>query len=85
MGAKIAKIAGTVWLVIAAAVIAFGYGSILYFEGWTTLQEVASPFNMWNYVAIMITLAPGVALLQWSERLSRHKQETEKEKAQRSA
>ena len=73
MGARIAKVAGTVWLAVAAVVIALGYGSILYFEGWTKLQETANPFNLWNDMALVATLVPGALLLQWSERLSRKK------------
>jgi hypothetical protein len=73
MGARITKIAGIVWLVIAAVVIASEYASILYLEGWTALQDTISPFHLRNYIAVAVILAPGVVLLECSERLSRNK------------
>jgi hypothetical protein len=76
MTAKICKALGTVWLRLAPALIIFGYGSILFFEGWDELQEIASPLNIWNDIAVAITLGPGLILLQLSEPIARKKATT---------
>ena len=71
MASKIVKVLAVVWLVIAVGAIAIGYASILYFEGWTALQEIVSPFNLANDLAVVISLAPAALLLKLSDWLAR--------------
>ena len=40
---------GKIWLWLAGALIVLSYASIWWFEGFSKLQEVASPFNVWNF------------------------------------
>jgi hypothetical protein len=56
---------------LAAAFIALNYVAIIYFEGWSKYQEIANPYNLINFVAVMLTLLPGIGLLQLSEYLQR--------------
>ena len=51
------------------ASILLGYAAILYFEGWWRLQEIASPFNLWNAAALVITVLPGIGLIKFGEKL----------------
>ena len=37
---------GKIWIWVAAALIIFGYASIWWFEGFSKLQEILSPFNI---------------------------------------
>ena len=73
LAAKISRVIGTSWLVLAVVATTLGYGSILYFHGWSELQEIASPFNLWNDIMLLVTLAPGALLLKLSDWLERRK------------
>jgi hypothetical protein len=33
-------------------------------EGFAALQTMLSPFNLWNFVAVVLTLAPGFLLIR---------------------
>ena len=57
-------ITGKVWLYLAACLILLGYVSILYNDGFGQLAATLSPFNIWNWLAVVITLLPGVGLLE---------------------
>jgi hypothetical protein len=56
---------------LAGALILLSYASIFYFEGWGKLQEIANPFNLVNFIAVIITLAPGYGLIMIGEKLSK--------------
>jgi len=58
------KVIGYVLLVAGALFVPAGYIGIVMTEGFGKLQEVLSPLNIWNWVAVVTTLAPG-ALLVW--------------------
>jgi len=66
---------GKIWLWVAGAVILLGYASIWWFEGFSKLQEIVSPFNIWNVIAVILTLAPGLILLRLGERLRERRAE----------
>ena len=34
---------------------------VWYFEGFSKVQEIMSPFNIVNFIVVLITLAPGIA------------------------
>jgi hypothetical protein len=60
---------GKVWLWIAGALILLGYASIWWFDGLDKLLEILNPFNVWTFIAVILTLAPGVFLLNLGEHL----------------
>jgi hypothetical protein len=60
---KIFRTISYVYLTIACVFILVGYISIVYFEGWGKLFEILSPFNVINYIAVILILAPGLVLL----------------------
>src|SRR5262249_58225813 len=62
--ATVVRVIGIVWLVLAGLIIAIGYASTLYWDGVRRLMEIASPFNLWNWLAIILTVGPGLLLLQ---------------------
>jgi hypothetical protein len=68
---KAARILGFVWIGLAGAIVLFGYAMIWYMRGFGALQEVLSPFNLINYISVLLTFAPGFGLLvlgDWLER-----------------
>jgi uncharacterized BrkB/YihY/UPF0761 family membrane protein len=67
---KFVKILGYVLLVAAALFIVTGYVLIAVNEGFGKLQEILSPFNIWTYGAVIVTLAPGIALIWLSDWLA---------------
>ena len=71
--AKVLRIIGKVYLWLAGAAILTGYASIWYFQGWLRLTEIASPFNVINLIAIVVTVAPGGLLLLWADRLDKQR------------
>ncbi len=68
--ARILRWLGVGWLALAITFILLNYAVIWYSQGWGRLQEIASPFNIYNLAAVVITLAPGLGLLKLSEYLA---------------
>jgi hypothetical protein len=64
---------GLAWLVLAGSSVILGAAGIIYFRGFAAFQDVFSPFNAINYLLIFALLAPGLALLHWSERLAKRR------------
>ena len=62
--ARVATALGWIWLTIAVALILLGYGMIAYEDGLGRLQAILSPFNVINWIAVIVTLLPGWGLLQ---------------------
>lgn len=67
--AKFLKTLGKAWLITAVLFIFLGYASIWYKHGFGELMEVLSPFNIWNFIAVLVTIAPGIGLIKLGERL----------------
>ncbi len=65
------KVLGYVWLVVTGLLILVGIGVVGAKEGFSGVQDLLSPFNMINYIAMAITLIPGIVLLKLSESLQR--------------
>ena len=63
------KIIGRIWLTLASIIILLGVYGVWHKEGFSAVQELMSPFNVLNYVAIVTTIAPGVGALMWSDKL----------------
>jgi len=57
---KSLRVFSIIWFVLAGLFIALNLISIWYFQGFGKLQEIMSPFNVINYIAIVITLSPGI-------------------------
>ena len=71
--AQIIKDAGHVLLGAGILLILVGYGCVYIQEGTAGLQAILSPFNVRNYVAVAVTLGPGVALI-WTGRIMEQRQ-----------
>jgi len=71
--AKALIVLGKIWLWLASALILLGYGLVWWFQGIDALQEAASPSNIWNVLAVVLTLAPGFGLLKLGEYVREHR------------
>jgi len=60
---------GNIWLILACTVILVGYVSIVVINGWSKLWDILSPFNIFNWLAVLATLAPGIGIKIFAERL----------------
>lgn len=49
-----------VWFVLEGLLIFASMLMTWYTEGFGRVQEIFSPFNVLNFVAVMITLGPGI-------------------------
>jgi hypothetical protein len=67
---KTTKVVGIAYLVCASAFILLGAGNTWYEHGLRRMLQLWSPINGVNFTIILITLAPGLALLYWSEKLA---------------
>jgi len=72
--AIITKALGFVWLMLASLLILACTVMVGIKEGFIGVQRLLSPFNVLNYIVILITLAPGFGLLMLSEKLQRKTQ-----------
>lgn len=70
---KVLQVVGVGWLIVAGLVIVLGYGMVLWQQGFWALAEMLSPWNIINYVVVMLTLAPGVAILMVADRMKAKK------------
>lgn len=64
---KIVRGFAWIWIGVAVAVILLGYVRTLFKQGFPGLQQLVSPLNIANFIAIVITLAPGIVLLMLAE------------------
>ena len=60
---------GYVWLTLAALLILVGISGVWMKEGFSAVQDLLSPFNIVNWLATLITLAPGIGALVWADKL----------------
>ncbi|HIF02671.1 MAG TPA: hypothetical protein EYQ84_04905 [Nitrospinaceae bacterium] len=58
------------WLVSLFIISIFVF--IFLNEGLEKIQEILSAFNMVNFIATMIILAPGLGLIMWSNRIKQY-------------
>lgn len=63
------KVIGYVWLAATGLLILVGIGSVWSKEGFSGVQDLLSPSNAVNYIAMAIALIPGIVLLKLSENL----------------
>jgi hypothetical protein len=65
------KVLGYIWLVVTGLIIMVGIAVVWMREGFSGVQDLLSPYNVVNYIAMVITLIPGIVLLKLSESLQR--------------
>ncbi|WGI22300.1 hypothetical protein [Amylibacter sp. IMCC11727] len=74
--ARVVTVLGWVLLAGGGALVLLGLAGIAVKEGlWAALQML-SPFNVSNFIVTAITLAPGIALITWGQKL-KEKQRTQ--------
>jgi hypothetical protein len=61
------KYLGYIWIICAAIVIALGSIGIFMEKGFSGIPDLYNPFNVINYIAVIITFLPGLAMIQFSE------------------
>ena len=65
--AKIVRVLGLTWIYVAVLFIIFGYAIVVFKEGLGALWDNLNPHNVANFIAVILTLAPGLVLLQLAE------------------
>lgn len=70
---KIVKGLGLTYLVLAVGFIVVSAGAIWAEHGFRRMLQLWSPFETTNFTIILLTLAPGLALLAWAENLDKPK------------
>jgi len=65
---KTIKVLGQGWVLLATLVIVASYGMIWWKDGFWALADILSPWNVINFVAVLVTLAPGLLLIYWADR-----------------
>jgi len=66
---KTLNILGYVWLALTFAAVAIGSLAILIQDGLMEFLWLFSPFNIWNYLLIILMAAPGFGLLMIADKL----------------
>jgi hypothetical protein len=61
---------GYVWVTLAVIGLFVGTVRAWMQGGFPAAQEFVSPFEIFNWVALAMTLAPGVGALSWAKSLS---------------
>ncbi len=61
------KVIGYVWLVATGVLILAGISNVWMKEGFAGVQDLLSPHNAVNYIAMVIVVVPGIVLLKLSE------------------
>lgn len=62
---------GILWIAAGSIIILASYVMIWLQDGIWKLLDILSPWNVVNWVAVVLTLAPGLLLLHWAERRDR--------------
>ncbi len=65
------KVVGYVWLVATGLLILVGISNVWMKEGFSGVQDLLSPYNAVNYIAMVIVVVPGIVLLKLSENFQR--------------
>jgi hypothetical protein len=69
IAAKVFRVLGQIWLSLLGVLILVGWIGIIWKEGWMRMTEVFSPFNLWNWGAILVCAAPGLACMFIADKL----------------
>jgi hypothetical protein len=69
--AKMCRVLGKVWIGLAFVVVLIGYAGTFMKRGFWALQELVNPFNIGNYIAVIITFLPGFLMLMAADALAK--------------
>jgi hypothetical protein len=69
MWITILQVLGYIWIILAGLLIFAGIVGTWMAGGLSAVQELLSPFNIANFIATLITLAPGLGALMWAAKL----------------
>lgn len=67
--AKSVTILGWLLLIAGAGIILVGLAGIAMTDGLWAAIQILSPFNIANFIATVVTLAPGLLLITWGQKL----------------
>ena len=70
------RIFAKVWCYAVVVVVLFGYAMLAYTQGFRELLRIASPFNIWNDIAVVITLLPAVFAWMGADKIERRPPKT---------
>lgn len=70
--AKIVIILGYALLCVGVGIILVRWAGVFMRDGLWALLEMLNPFNVVNFIMQVLTLAPGLLLLAWGEKLRDH-------------
>jgi hypothetical protein len=61
------------WLILVllanvVAVVGFFVGAATFWDGWTRVREVYSPFNFTNFIMEVVSLSPALGAMYWRDR-----------------
>lgn len=65
----ILRVFGYTWLSLGFILIVVGIAGVWMKSGFSAVQDLMSPFNVVNYLAMIVTLAPGIGSLAWADKL----------------
>lgn len=68
---KVLKVFGYFWLALTCILIFAGIIGVWIENGFSSVLELLSPFNLWNWLATIITLAPAIGAFMLAEKLQR--------------
>ena len=71
--ATILKWFAKIWTFLVGLSVFIGAAGILVFDGWFKFTEVFSPFNIINYLVILLLLSPAIGAYYLSEYFSKSK------------
>jgi len=73
--AKAVTYLGYLLLAAGIALVVVGLAGIAMKDGIWAALETLSPFNIANFVVTAITLAPGIALITWGQKMRERQQQ----------
>jgi ankyrin repeat protein len=71
--ATFCRVLGKIWLGLGGTVVMVGSVATWYFHGWRAYQDLMSPFNVSNVIAVAITLGPGLLLVTAADELEQRR------------
>lgn len=71
---EVLRVFAKMWFVVAGMLIAIGLVTISVREGFDVLLQVLSPFNVNNFIAVLVTLLPAIGAKLFADRLEKRRQ-----------
>jgi hypothetical protein len=71
------RVFGYIWTTLAVLAIVAGIAGVWMKGGFSAVQELMSPFNVLNWIVMIVTLAPGIGALMWANSLSERNKQPE--------